>query len=154
MPALPERVVIRKTGSMNRTAALVVAAYILYGPSYYFAMSYTVRPDGVKQHTIFAGIERLFEEGFGYLGVILFFSSVCIPFIKLVGLTWLLIRVRRPSARGLVLRTACTASFTASVGGRIPARSSWHSTCRCTPSWGWPTSTWAGRRCPSPWWLP
>ena len=104
-PRCQKRVVIRKTGSMTRTAALVVAAYILYGPSYYFAMSYTVRPDGVKQHTIFAGIERLFEEGFGYLGVILFFSSVCIPFIKLVGLTWMLIRVRRPSARGLVLRT-------------------------------------------------
>lgn len=104
-PRCLQRVVIRKPDAMNRTAALVVAAYILYFPAYYFPMSYTVRPDGVETHTIFSGIERLFEEGFGYLGVILFIASVGIPFIKLVGLTWLLLRVRRPTSSGLALRT-------------------------------------------------
>lgn len=104
-PRCRRRLRLRKPNALNRTAALVMASYILYFPSYYFPMSYTVLPNGVKEHTILSGVERLFTAGFWGAGIIIFIASIAIPLLKLLGLSWMLLRVRYPSMRGLVLRT-------------------------------------------------
>jgi paraquat-inducible protein A len=104
-PRCRRRLHLRKPAAMLYCGALVLASYILYVPSYYFPMSYSIQPNGVKEHTILSGVRRLLDEGFWYLAVILFFASVMIPLLKLIGLSWLMMRVRQPTPRGLALRT-------------------------------------------------
>jgi len=104
-PRCRGRIRRRKPHAMAYTLALVIASYILYVPSYYFPMSYSIQPNGIEEHTILSGVRRLLDEGFWYLAVILFIASVMIPLLKLVGLSWLLVRVNRPAKRGLRWRT-------------------------------------------------
>ncbi|MGC8559193.1 MAG: paraquat-inducible protein A [Phycisphaerae bacterium] len=95
----------RKLNSMTRTAALVAAGYILYFPAYYYAMSYDLQPGGVKYHTIIDGVKELIAAGFWPLAVIIVITSILIPLLKLIGLTWMLFRVRHPTSKHLVFRT-------------------------------------------------
>lgn len=104
-PRCRRRLHLRKPNSLNRTAALVVASYILYFPAYYYPMSYTMQPDGIKEHTIIGGVSELMQAGYWELAAIIFTASILIPFMKLIGLSWLVMRVYHPSRRGLVLRT-------------------------------------------------
>lgn len=104
-PRCRRRLHLRKPNSINRTVALVLASYILYVPAYYYPMSYSVRPNGIKAHTIISGVERLFSAGFWGAGIIIFAASIVIPLLKLIGLSWLLLSVRYPTFRGLALRT-------------------------------------------------
>lgn len=100
-PRCRRRVHLRRPAAMLYCGALVLASYILYVPSYYFPMSYSIQPNGVEEHTILSGVRRLLDEGFWYLAAILFVASVLIPLLKLIGLSWLMVRVRRPAGRGL-----------------------------------------------------
>ena len=95
----------RKPDALVRTAALVAAGYILYFPAYYYPMSYTLQPGGVQYVTIIDGVRDLINAGFWYLAIIIIIASILIPLLKLTGLSWMLIRVRFPSKRRLVLRT-------------------------------------------------
>jgi paraquat-inducible protein A len=95
----------RRPFSLMRTSALVVAGYLLYPVANYFPMSVQIRLDEVRSHTIASGIEQLFSAGFWPLGVVIFCTSVAIPLLKLFGLTWLVWSTKRPTARGLVVRT-------------------------------------------------
>ncbi len=104
-PRCGRRLRIRKLNALTRTAALVAAGYIFYFPSYYFPMSYTMQPTGVKHRTIIIGVRELFQAGFWYLAVIIIIASILVPFLKLVGLTWLLFRVRSPHPENLRRQT-------------------------------------------------
>lgn len=96
---------LRKPNALHRTTAFVLASYVLFFPAYYYPMSYTVTPNGIRSHTIISGIERLFSSGFWLAGAIIFCASVMIPLLKLVGLSWLVLSVRFPTKWGLALRT-------------------------------------------------
>jgi len=104
-PRCRRRLHLRKPNAMQRTAALVVAGYVLYFPAYYYSMSYTMQPGGVQQHTIIDGVKELAGAGYWELAVIIFTASILIPMFKLIGLSWLLMSVHFPSKRTLVLRT-------------------------------------------------
>lgn len=95
----------RKPNAVNRTIAFTTAAFVLYVPAYLLPMTRTVQPGGFVHRTILDGIHELFDKGFWYLGVILFTASIAIPFLKLAGLTWFVLRVKFPCRTGLVLRT-------------------------------------------------
>lgn len=104
-PRCRHRLHLRKPDSLNRTAALVVASYVLYFPAYYYPMSVTVQPDGVQPYTIMQGVRELMQAGYWELAAIIFTASIVIPMLKLIGLSWLLMSVRRPSHRLLGFRT-------------------------------------------------
>lgn len=104
-PRCQRRLHLRKPNALYHTTALVIASYVLYFPAYYYPMSYTMQPNGIKQHTIIDGVRELIQAGYWGLAGIIFTASVLIPLFKLVGLTWLITSVYRPSSRGLVLRT-------------------------------------------------
>ncbi len=104
-PRCGHRLRLRKPDALSRTLALLAGAYLLFVPAYYFPMSYTVQPGGLKERTILDGIRELFQAGFWYLGVIVIVASILIPLGKLVGLTWLVVRVKRPNRRHLPLKT-------------------------------------------------
>jgi len=104
-PRCWKRLFYRKPDALHRTAALVVASYILYFPAYYFAMSYTLQPGGMKWHSIIEGVRELFDAGYWELGIIIIITSILIPLLKLIGLSWMLMSVRNASKRHLVFRT-------------------------------------------------
>jgi paraquat-inducible protein A len=95
----------RKPDSLRRTAALTAAALVLYPAGLLIPMTRAVQPGGLVQMNVLDGVAELFRHGFWYLGIVLFTVSVAIPVLKLLVLGWMMLRVRYPRAKGLVLRT-------------------------------------------------
>jgi paraquat-inducible protein A len=95
----------RKTDSMVRTASLVIASFLLYLPANIYPMSSNTRLGGLVQHRIIDGIRELFQAGLWPLGVLIFCTSIAIPLLKLLALSWFMISTRRRSGRHLVLKT-------------------------------------------------
>jgi paraquat-inducible protein A len=60
---------------------------------------------GVLEHTVIGTVQLLADRGYWQIGVVVLVAGVAIPFVEIVGLIWLLARVRFPSDRGLVVRT-------------------------------------------------
>ena len=60
---------------------------------------------GVIEHTVLGTVQLLADRGYWQLGVIVLVAGVAIPATEIVGMTWLLARVRWPEKRGLVIRT-------------------------------------------------
>jgi paraquat-inducible protein A len=83
----------------------VAAAIPLTLPAYSFAFMVNDQLTAVLEHTIVGTVQMLADRGYWQIGVIVLFAGVAIPIIVLAGLIWLLMRVRFPSRRGLVLRT-------------------------------------------------
>lgn len=84
----------RKPDSLARTWALVIAAYILYIPANALPVMTVVRFGKGEPHTILGGVEELITGGQWPLAVLVFFASILVPMLKLIGLTYLLISVQ------------------------------------------------------------
>jgi paraquat-inducible protein A len=80
---------------LARPAALGLAAAILCVPANVLPVVSTATPGSVRTDTIFSGIVALCEDGMWGIGFIVFAASILIPLLKLVGLAWLLVLVRR-----------------------------------------------------------
>lgn len=74
-------------------------------PAYTFAVMVNDQLTAVLEHTILGTVQLLSERGYWQYGVVILVAGVVIPTVELLGLGWLLLRVRFPSKRGLVLRT-------------------------------------------------
>ena len=84
----------RKTNSISRTWALVIAAYILIIPANLMPVMATGSLFGTEKDTIFGGVLYLWNSDSEVLAVILFTASIIIPFAKLFSLSFLLISVQ------------------------------------------------------------
>jgi paraquat-inducible protein A len=104
-PRCGARVHARKPDSIVRTAALVATGYLLYLPANIYSMSTMHSIAGREPHTIFWGIMRLVEADLLPLAVLIFFTSIMLPLLKLMALTWFLLSIHYRSARHLVRRT-------------------------------------------------
>ncbi|AGG34192.1 Paraquat-inducible protein A [beta proteobacterium CB] len=87
----------RKSNSINRTWALVIAAYVLIIPANLMPVMDTGSLFGAENDTIFGGVVFLWKSNSQILAIILFCASILIPFAKLFSLTFLLISVQRHS---------------------------------------------------------
>ncbi|HEV7920575.1 MAG TPA: paraquat-inducible protein A [Thermoanaerobaculia bacterium] len=85
--------------------AAVAAAIPLCLPAYTASIIVNDQLTGVLEHTVFGTVQLLADRGYWQIGVVMIVAGVVIPVIELVGLFWLLARVRFPSRRGLVVRT-------------------------------------------------
>ena len=99
----------RKPNSINRTWALVIAAYVLIIPANLMPVMATGSLFGTERDTIFSGVVFLWTSNSQILALILFCASIVIPFAKLFSLTFLLITVQRrstwkPSVRAKLYR--------------------------------------------------
>jgi paraquat-inducible protein A len=83
----------------------IVAVFPLALPAYTFSVMVNDQLTAVLEHTILGTVQLLAERGYWQYGVVVLIAGVVIPFAEAVGLLWLLMRVRFPSERGLVLRT-------------------------------------------------
>jgi len=104
-PRCGARLHLRKPASIQRTAAFVLAGYLLYIPANTLPVLTTVQFGRQEHNTILSGVLELIRNDLWPLAVIVFTASIVLPLIKLVGLTWMLVATRRGSSHLLVART-------------------------------------------------
>lgn len=92
----------RKTDSLNRTMAYLIAAAICYIPANLLPVmtTYTVT-SGAQPDTIMQGVVLLWSPTGWPLSLIVLFASVMIPIAKITSLLYLVITVRRGSIQNL-----------------------------------------------------
>ena len=95
----------RKPHSLALTAALLVCAAVLYIPANLLPVMYTRTLFDDERDTIMSGVLTLMQSGSWPIAVLVFVASIVVPLIKLIGLAWLLIAVRRPQPRRLEANT-------------------------------------------------
>ncbi len=81
----------RKPKSIERAWAFLVAGALLYIPANIFPVLTVIRLGAGQPSTILGGVQELAEAGMWPLAALVFFASVAVPVLKLVGLTTLLI---------------------------------------------------------------
>jgi len=84
----------RKPDSVARTWALVFAAAIFYIPANYFPVLSVVQLGAGQPSTILGGVEELVTAGQYPLALLVFFASIAVPVLKLVGLSVMLVTIQ------------------------------------------------------------
>jgi paraquat-inducible protein A len=84
----------RKPDSVARTWALVIAAALLYLPANYYPVLTVVQLGAGQPSTILGGVEELVTARQYPLALLVFFASVAVPMLKLVGLSIMLITIQ------------------------------------------------------------
>jgi paraquat-inducible protein A len=87
----------RKPESLARTWALIISAFIFYIPANLLPMTYSIKLGRIQVDTIMSGVIYFIVSGVPHLALIIFVASICVPLIKLVLLSFLLISVHRRS---------------------------------------------------------
>jgi paraquat-inducible protein A len=95
----------RKVGSIQRTWAFAIAALVLYIPANIYPVLTVVRLGAGTPSTILGGVQELLEYGMWPLAALVFFASVAVPVLKLVGLGVLLISTHTGTGWALRDRT-------------------------------------------------
>ena len=85
--------------------AAVAAAIPLTLPAYSFSVMVNDQLTAVLEHTIVGTVQLMADYGYWQFGVVVLIAGIAIPIAELIGLTWLLLRVRFPNRKGLLLRT-------------------------------------------------
>jgi paraquat-inducible protein A len=88
------RLHMRKPDSLQRTWALVVAAYACYIPANLFPVMYVGKLDMSEGDTILSGVQAMYAAGWWAVGTLIFVASICVPLLKLLSLTYLLLSVQ------------------------------------------------------------
>lgn len=85
----------RKPNAVARAWALLIAAAILYIPANYFPVLQFVQFGSGAPSTILGGVVELIDSGLYPLAGLVFFASVAVPMLKLIGMTVLLVSTQR-----------------------------------------------------------
>ena len=91
------RLHLRKQNSLSRCWALTITAAILYIPANAFPIMTVISFGHGEPDTIMSGIKALFLGGMWPLALLVFFASVTVPVLKLIGIVFLLISTQRAS---------------------------------------------------------
>jgi paraquat-inducible protein A len=84
----------RKPDSLAWTWALVIAAAVMYLPANIFPVLTVMQLGAGAPSTILGGVEELLQSGMYPLAALVFFASIAVPMMKLIGLTLMLIAVQ------------------------------------------------------------
>ncbi|MGB7291265.1 MAG: paraquat-inducible protein A [Thermodesulfobacteriota bacterium] len=85
---------MRIPNSISKTWALVITAAIFYIPANIYPVM-TVHALGTGDpHTIIGGVEALFNGGQWPLAFLVFFASIFVPLMKIMGIIYLLLSVQ------------------------------------------------------------
>ena len=87
----------RKPNSLGRGWALISAATILYIPANLLPIMTVVYFGAGEHDTILSGVEALIAAEMWPVALLVFFASITVPVLKLIGLTYLLWSVQRRS---------------------------------------------------------
>jgi paraquat-inducible protein A len=92
-------------GSLALTAALAIAALILYIPANLYPILIMHFYGAYSENTVWDGVVSLAEHNQWFVALIVFLASIAIPVLKLVGLLYLVITARFRLGRRLRDRT-------------------------------------------------
>jgi paraquat-inducible protein A len=81
----------RAPNCIAKTWALVIAAMVLYVPANYYPVLTVIQLGSGAPSTILGGVRELLDSGMYPLAALVFFASVAVPVLKLIGLMTLLI---------------------------------------------------------------
>ena len=95
----------RRPDSLTRTWALVITAIILYIPANVFPVMTVISLGSGAPDTIISGVIELADAGMWPLAALVFFASITVPVLKLIGLILLLVSTQRGATRRLRDRT-------------------------------------------------
>ncbi len=95
----------RKPDSLARCWALVLTAAILYVPANVYPIMTVISFGAGSPDTILSGVRHLIESGMWPLALLVFFASITVPVLKIVGLVLLLLTTQARSQRHLRDRT-------------------------------------------------
>ncbi len=95
----------RKTASLQRSWALLIAAAVFYVPANTLPVLTAIQLGRGHPSTILGGVSELAAGGQWPLAALVFVASIAVPVLKLASLAWLLISVHLRRRRGLVERT-------------------------------------------------
>ncbi len=84
----------RKTNSLVRTWALILAAFIFYIPANVLPVMTVTSLGKTQSDTIMSGVFYLVVHGMWPLALLIFFASVVVPMLKLIILSYLVLSVR------------------------------------------------------------
>ena len=84
----------RKPDSVARTWALVIAAALLYIPANYYPVLTVIQLGAGQPSTILGGVEELVTARQYPLAALVFFASIAVPMLKLIGLSVMLITIQ------------------------------------------------------------
>ena len=84
----------RKPDSVARTWALVIAAALLYIPANYYPVLTVMQLGAGQPSTILGGVEELVTARQYPLALLVFFASIAVPMLKLIGLSVMLITIQ------------------------------------------------------------
>ncbi len=87
----------RKPNSLRRSWALICAATILYIPANLLPIMTVVYFGAGQPDTILSGVEALIVAEMWPVALLVFFASITVPVLKLIGLVYLLVTVQRRS---------------------------------------------------------
>jgi paraquat-inducible protein A len=99
------RIIKRTSGSLHLTAAFSLAALILYVPANIFPILRLNMYGASSENTVWDGSVRLFTDGDYVVAVIVFLASILIPFLKLLGLFFLVATTKLRFPRWKIPRT-------------------------------------------------
>ncbi|CAB3806741.1 paraquat-inducible protein A [Paraburkholderia fynbosensis] len=91
----------RKPDAIARATALSLAALVLAIPANLFPMTISTQLGRDVPVRIVDGVGQLFSAGLWPLGILIFCTSIAIPFAKIFGMAWFVTSVRRRSRRHL-----------------------------------------------------
>lgn len=81
-------------GNLQRTAALALAALILYVPANIYPIMRMHFHGAYSESTVWDGVVSLASAGQWFVAIIVFLASIVIPVMKLSGLLYLVLTVR------------------------------------------------------------
>jgi paraquat-inducible protein A len=84
----------RRPNSISRTWALLIAAMILYIPANYFPVLTVVQLGAGQPSTILGGVQELVKSQMYPLAALVFFASIAVPMLKMVGLAGMVTMVQ------------------------------------------------------------
>ena len=92
-------------GSLELTAALALAALILYVPANTYPIMRMHFHGAYSESTVWDGVVQLADQDQWFIAIIVFLASIVIPVLKLSGLLYLVITIRFRLGRRLRDRT-------------------------------------------------
>ncbi|MCP5363989.1 MAG: paraquat-inducible protein A [Hyphomicrobiales bacterium] len=88
----------RKADSLNRTCAFLLTAVILYIPANVYPVMTVISFGQGEADTILSGVKAFIEADMWPLAILVFFASITVPMLKMIGLAYLSVSVKSNSA--------------------------------------------------------
>ena len=95
----------RKPESLHRTWSLVIAAAVFYVPANVYPVLTVMQLGAGEPSTILGGVRELIQSRMYPLAALVFFASIAVPMLKMVGLAAMLVSVQTGHTRWLRDRT-------------------------------------------------